>query len=175
MSWVTDVLDRLGVTGRDHGTSFPDGAAFRIEIPSVEGPKVLEAVLGAAEAEGITVNRVSQGSGAVLMRAVELHGMAQAALEAGVEVCLFVGPRERYGVGARQVAGRPGARGPGSRPAPDLLRAGGRAAATEEGIRSFLVADLGLLRAVTQAQAQGALPAGPGRGRSPRPCRRPTR
>ena len=45
MSWVTDVLDRLGVTGRDHGTSFPDGAAFRIEIPSVEGPKVLEAVL----------------------------------------------------------------------------------------------------------------------------------
>ncbi len=31
--------------------------------------------------------------------------------------------------------------------------------ATEEGIRSFLVADLGLLRAVTQAQAQSALPA----------------
>ena len=39
MSWVADVLDRLGVTGRDHGTSFPDGAAFRIEIPSVEGPR----------------------------------------------------------------------------------------------------------------------------------------
>ena len=38
MSWVADVLDRLGVTGRDP-TSFPDGAAFRIEIPSVEGPK----------------------------------------------------------------------------------------------------------------------------------------
>ena len=84
MSWVADVLDGLGVTGRDHGTSFPDGAAFRIEIPSVEGPKVLEAVLRAAEAEGITVNRVSQGSGAVLMRAVELRDMAQAGLEAGV-------------------------------------------------------------------------------------------
>ena len=52
MSWVADVLDGLGVTGRDQGTSFPDGAAFRIEIPSVEGPKVLQAVLGAAEAEG---------------------------------------------------------------------------------------------------------------------------
>ena len=47
MSWVADVLDKLGVTGRDP-TSFPDGAAFRIEIPSVEGPKVLEAVLRAA-------------------------------------------------------------------------------------------------------------------------------
>ena len=95
MSWVADVLDRLSVTGRDP-TSFPDGAAFRIEIPSVEGPKVLEAVLRAAVAEGITVNRISQGSGAVLMRAVELRDMAQAGLEAGVEVCLFVGPRERF-------------------------------------------------------------------------------
>jgi hypothetical protein len=42
MSWVAD---GPGVTGRDHGTSFPDGTAFRIEIPSLEGPKVLEAVL----------------------------------------------------------------------------------------------------------------------------------
>ena len=161
MSWVADVLDRLGVTGRDHGTSFPDGAAFRIEIPSVEGPKVLEAVLRAAEAEGITVNRVSQGSGAVLMRAAELRDMAQAGRAAGVEVCLFVGPRERYGVGAHARSQDGRAHGDQVRglrqisyALEDVLRA------TEEGIRSFLVADLGLLRAVTQAQAQGALPAG---------------
>ena len=161
MSWVADVLDRLGVTGRDHATSFPDGAAFRIEIPSVEGPKVLEAVLGAAEAEGITVNRVSQGSGAMLMRAVELRDMAQAGLAAGVEICLFVGPRERYGVGAHARSQDGRAHGDQVRglrqisyALEDVLRA------TEEGIRSFLVADLGLLRAVTQAQAQGALPPG---------------
>jgi hypothetical protein len=78
MKWVGEVFDGLGVTGRDREPAFPDGAAFRIEIPSVERPRVLEAVLRA----------------------------------------------------------------------------------TEEGIRSFLVADLGLLRAVTQAQVQGALPAG---------------
>ena len=126
MSWVADVLDGLGVTGRDQGTSFPDGAAFRIEIPSVEGPKVLEAVLRAAEAEGITVNRVSQGSGAVLMRAVELRDMARPG--AGVEVCLFVGRGSGTGWGRTPGRGRPGARGPGPRPAPDLLRAGGRAA-----------------------------------------------
>jgi hypothetical protein len=161
MTWVADVLDGLGVTGRDHGTSFPDGAAFRIEIPSVEGPKVLEAVLRAAEAEGITVNRVSQGSGAMLMRAAELRDMAQAGLEAGIEVCLFVGPRERYGVGAHARSDDGRAHGDQVRglrqisyALEDVLRA------TEEGIRSFLVADLGLLRAVTQAQAQEALPAG---------------
>ena len=160
MSWIADVLDRLGVTGREPA-SFPDGAAFRIEIPSVEGPKVLEAVLRAAQAEGVTVNRVSQGSGAVLMRAAELRDMAQAGLEAGVEVCLFVGPRERYGVGAHARSEDGRAHGDQVRglrqisyALEDVLRA------TEEGIRSFLVADLGLLRAVTQAQAQGALPAG---------------
>src|ERR1700683_3957521 len=161
MSWVDDVFRGLGVTGQDREPCFPDGAAFRIESPSVEGPRVLEAVLRAAEAEGITVNRVSQGSGAMLLRASELRDMAQAGLDAGVEVCLFVGPRERYGVGghARSEDGRAhGDQVRGLRQLSyaleDVLRA------TEEGIRSFLVADLGLLRAVTQAQARGALPAG---------------
>ena len=46
---------------------FPDGADFRIQIPSVEGPAVLRAVLEQAAAEGVTGNRVSQGSGAMLL------------------------------------------------------------------------------------------------------------
>lgn len=149
-----------GKAGQHHGRSFPDGAAFRIEIPSVEGPSVLEAVLRAAEAEGITVNRVSQGSGAMLLRASELRDMAQAGREAGVEVCLFVGPRERYGVGAHARSADGSAHGDQVRglrqlryALEDVLRA------TEQGIRSFLVADLGLLRAVTRAQERGDLPA----------------
>jgi hypothetical protein len=82
MQWVAALLSELGIeaqgTGPREPKTFPDGAAFRIEIPSVEGPRVLAAVLDAAEAEGITVNRVSQGSGAGLLRASELRDMAQA-------------------------------------------------------------------------------------------------
>jgi hypothetical protein len=122
---------------------------------------VLGAVLRAAEAEGITVNRVSQGSGAMLLRASELRDMAQAGRDAGVEVCLFVGPRERYGTGAHARSEDGRAHGDQARglrqlryALEDVLRA------AEEGIRSFLVADLGLLRAATAAQAAGALPAG---------------
>ncbi len=122
---------------------------------------MLDAVLRAAEAEDITVNRVSQGSGAMLLRTGELRDMAQAGLDAGVEVCLFVGPRERFGVGAHTRSQDGRAHGDQVRglrqlsyALEDVLRA------TEAGIRSFLVADLGLLRAVTQAQARGALPAG---------------
>ena len=163
MEWVNGVLGELGVTGRGgepHRGAFPDGAAFRIEIPSVEGPRVLDDVLRAAETEGITVNRVSQGSGAMLLRASELRAMAQAGHQAGVEVCLFVGPRERYGIGAHVRSADGSAHGDQVRglrqlsfALEDVLRA------AEQGIRSFLVADLGLLRAVTVAQARGDLPA----------------
>src|SRR5216684_2485136 len=45
--------------------------------PSVEGPRVLEEVVRAAEAEGIVVNRVSQGSGAMLLREAELRELAE--------------------------------------------------------------------------------------------------
>ncbi len=159
MTWASDLLGQFS-TGRE-GAAFPDGAAFRIEIPSVEGPGVLHAVLEAAEAEGITINRVSQGSGAVLLRKAELRDMAQAGHDSGVEVCLFVGPRERYGTGAHARSEEGKAHGDQVRglrqlgyALEDVLRA------TEEGIRSFLVADLGLLRALTTAQTQGSLPAG---------------
>jgi hypothetical protein len=168
MEWVNGVLGELGVTGRGgqpravspSGAAFPDGAAFRIEIPSVEGPRVLDDVLRAAETEGITVNRVSQGSGAMLLRASELRDMALAGHRAGIEVCLFVGPRERYGTGAHARSADGSAHGDQVRglrqlsfALEDVLRA------VEQGIRSFLVADLGLLRAVTAAQARGDLPA----------------
>src|SRR5215469_14514819 len=48
---------------------FADGAHYRIEIPSVEGPAVLRAVVAQASAEGVVVNRASQGSGAMLLSA----------------------------------------------------------------------------------------------------------
>ncbi len=161
MTWIDGLLGDLGLSRPASPGTFPDGAAFRIEIPSVEGPRVLDAVLGAAEAEGVTVNRVSQGSGAVLLRASELRDMAQAGHGAGVEVCLFVGPRERYGPGAHPRSPDGAAHGDQVRGVrqlryalEDVLRA------VEQGIRSFLVADLGLLRAVIAAQARGDLPAG---------------
>jgi hypothetical protein len=139
---------------------FPDGAHFRIEIPSVENLRVLEAVLEAAREHGIVVNRVSQGSGAMLLAESELRELSVVAAAAGVEVSLFVGPREAYGVGAHprtadgaghasQLRGLRGL----SYAIEDVARA------VEAGIRSFLVADLGLLVLLRDMQAAGELPA----------------
>ncbi|MDQ3856800.1 MAG: hypothetical protein M3281_10470, partial [Chloroflexota bacterium] len=47
----------------DSAKRFPDGAQYRVEIPSTEGPVALRAVLDEAERQGIGIHRVSQGSG----------------------------------------------------------------------------------------------------------------
>jgi hypothetical protein len=86
--------------------------------------------------------------------------MAAIGAESGIEVSLFVGPREGFDVGvhARTADGAAhfgqlrGLRG---------LRYGAEdvARAVECGIRSFLVADIGLLRLLREMQRGGELPA----------------
>ena len=55
---------------------FADGLRYRIEIPSVEGPKVFRAVLEEADARGVHVRRVSQGSGVMMLTDAEIGEMA---------------------------------------------------------------------------------------------------
>src|SRR5438270_2624740 len=97
-STAADALRDLGMTSEpvpeDSTLRFPDGAHYRVEIPSVEGPEVLAEVVKAADQHGVTVNRVSQGSGAMLLSLSELREMAHIGADAGLEVSLFVGPRE---------------------------------------------------------------------------------
>ncbi|HUY47401.1 MAG TPA: hypothetical protein VMV92_17000 [Streptosporangiaceae bacterium] len=139
---------------------FPDGAHFRIEIPSVEGPEVLAAVVAEARVRGLTVNRVSQGSGAMLLTEAELAEMARIGADSGIEVSLFVGPREEWDTGrSAHAADGPTLAGQlrGARQLryalDDILRA------AEQGIRGFLIADTGLLQLAAEAQAAGQLPA----------------
>lgn len=141
------------------GLRFPDGAHFRIEIPSVENLRVLQAVLDAAREHGVVVNRVSQGSGAMLLSESELGEMAHAAAEAGVEVSLFVGPRESYGIGAHPRSPDGAAHASQVRGVRGLAYAiEDVARAAEAGIRSFLIADNGLLVLLRDMQAAGELP-----------------
>jgi hypothetical protein len=140
--------------------TFPDGADFRIEIPSVEGPRVLEAVITAAAEEGIVVNRVSQGSGAMLLREEELRELAALGAAHGIEVSLFVGPRESYDITAHPRTADGAAHGGQSRGLHGLRYAvEDIARAVECGIRSFLIPDIGLLALVAELQRAGELPA----------------
>jgi hypothetical protein len=140
---------------------FPDGASFRVEIPSVEGARVLTEVVRSAEEREIVVNRVSQGSGAMLLGESELREMAAIGAEAGLEVSLFTGPREGWDIGAHARSADGAAHAGQVRGLRGLAYAvEDIARACEAGIRSFLIADAGLLDVVVEMQGAGELPRG---------------
>jgi len=155
-------LARLGlaVTQPRPATSekrFPDGGAWRVEIPSVEGPRALEAVLAEAQELGVTIHRVSQGSGVMMLTDDEIAEMLS--LAGHIEVSLFLGPRGTWDVGAatRSLSGGSGPRARGRDQLGQCLEDCRRAA--DLGVRNVLVADEGVLWAAHQLREVGELPA----------------
>ena len=138
---------------------FPDGGAWRVEIPSVEGPAMLQAVLDEAAALDVPVHRVSQGSGVMMLTDREISDMLALADEREVEVCLFLGPRGTWDVGAatRSATGGAGPRARGREQLGQCLEDLARAVAL--GVRNILVADEGVLWVAHQLRARGVLPA----------------
>jgi hypothetical protein len=143
----------------DSAKRFPDGAHYRVEIPSTEGPRAFEAVLEEAERRGVPVVRVSQGSGVFMHTDEELDEMARLGANAGVEVSLFARPNAGWDTSAmaRAPVGplvAPAARGTEQLVA--VLDDVQRAAA--HGIRSVLIQDLGALSMFAAMRAAGELP-----------------
>ncbi|MBN1874004.1 MAG: U32 family peptidase [Anaerolineae bacterium] len=139
---------------------FPDGAQYRVEIPSVEGPRALVAVLEEAQQRAVRIHRVSQGSGIMLLTDAEIHEMVQISAEANIEVSLFVGPRAAWEPGAqiqfpagKNLAARHRGMEQLIYAIEDIKRA------CDLGIRSVLIADEGLLWVVDEMKKAGELPA----------------
>ncbi len=72
----------------DSAGRFPDGSRYKVEIPSCEGPAVMEAVLEEAAARGVRIDRISQGSGVMMLTDAEIGRIAALGAEHGVEVSL---------------------------------------------------------------------------------------
>ena len=136
---------------------FADGLRYRIEIPSVEGPRVLEAVLDEAERRSVPVRRVSQGSGVMMLTDGEIRELASLGADSGVEVSLFLGPRGAWDAGGQSlVTAAVGGTARGESGIEACVAEVERGVAL--GIRSFLVADLGVLAALGERRRSGALP-----------------
>jgi hypothetical protein len=143
----------------DSGLRFPDGGQFRIEIPSVEGPAALRAVIEAGREHGIRIHRISQGSGIMLQTDAEIERMVKLGAETGIEVCLFTGPRGAWDIGVQATTSSGRVAAAALRGA-DQLRYG-----IEDvrhgcglGLRSVLVADLGQLWVLGRMKQAGELP-----------------
>ncbi|HEX2444663.1 MAG TPA: U32 family peptidase [Vicinamibacterales bacterium] len=166
MTNARDVLSRLGLPDRDAHVlpasrkRFGDGGQYRIEIPSCEGPRVMQAVIAAAAEHAVPVHRVSQGSGIMLQTDDEIRSMVALGREHGIEVCLFVGPRANWDIGVQATTTLGRVMGSALRGADqlaygidDVLHA------AQLGIRSALIADIGQLMVLGRMKASGDLPA----------------
>jgi hypothetical protein len=161
-----EMLSNLGVyRNAPPGTNefpglFPDGARYRIEIPSVEGPRCLEAVLTAAARWEVPVTRVSQGSGSSMLTDSEIVEMVDMASDAGVEVCLFARPCAGWDISAASRASSGGAFAATTWGAGQLDFAVNELSRVAElGVRSVLIGDVGLLMVVGRLRSAGLLPA----------------
>jgi hypothetical protein len=143
----------------DSPKRFPDGAQYRIEIPSTEGPRCLEAVLEEAARLDVTVHRVSQGSGVFLLTDEELDAMARLAAELRVEVSLFARPNAAWDTSAAARAPAGGVFAPVARGQEQVVACLDDARrAADHGFRSVLIADIGVLAAFADARRSGLLP-----------------
>ena len=139
---------------------FADGGQYRVEIPSCEGPRAMRAVIEEASARHVPVDRVSQGSGIMLQTDDEIREMLALGREHRIEVCLFVGPRANWDIGVQAASASGRVIGSALRGADQL------GYAVEDvlhgaslGLRSVLVADLGLLSVFGRMKQSGDLPA----------------
>jgi Peptidase family U32 len=162
---VRAALESLGLPPADlhalptSAKRFPDGAQYRFEIPSTEGPRCLDAVLEEAERLDVPVHRVSQGSGVFLLTDAELDEIVATASAANVEVSLFARPNAGWDASATSRAPAGGVLAPAVRGQEQLVAVlEDVVRAAQHGIRSVLIADVGALHAFAELRAAGVLP-----------------
>jgi hypothetical protein len=162
---IRDALEHIGLPPGDlhelptSEKRFPDGAQYRVEIPSTEGPRCLEAVLEEAARLDVAVHRISQGSGVFMLTDAELDEMVAAAAAAKVEISLFARPNAGWDTSATSRAPAGGvlaaaARGQDQLVAvlEDVVRA------AQHGVRSVLLADVGAIYTFSQLRVGGIVP-----------------
>lgn len=138
---------------------FPDGSSYKIEIPSVESPALFDAVIAEAKSRNLTIHRVSQGSGIMLMHSSEIEQMLSVAKANSIELCLFVGPRAEWDIGAQAFSAGGASLSPSLRGSSQLNHAIQELInVTKLGLRSVLVADIGLLKVIQALKKSGELP-----------------
>jgi len=158
-------LQRLGLPPGDlhdiqtSNKKFPDGAQYRWEVPGIQGPKTMRALLEDIDKRGLILHRVTQTKGIMILADEEIMEMVELAKKWQVELVLAVGPRSTYDTGAmvRTPEGvRMGYRLRGQeqivRAIEDVKRA------TEIGCRGILLYDEGLLWVLNEMRKKDEIP-----------------
>lgn len=138
---------------------FEDGGQYRFEVPGIQGPKVMKALLEAIDGYGLHIHRVTQTQGIMRLTDDEIVKMVEIAAKWHVDLILAIGPRATTDTSASvhtEEGMRMGYRLRGQdqivRAAEDVKRA------ARLGCRGFLIYDEGCLWLLGKMREAGEIP-----------------
>jgi len=159
-----DYLKKIGMPQGDlfdmptSNLRFPDGAAFRIECPTVNTADAVAALLDTATKNNIVINRVTETYGMFRHTREEIKQYCKLCHDYGAELMLSTGPRATYDTGATvlseqgvRISYRLRGQEQVIRAVEDIKRG------YDLGVRGFLIYDEGMLWLVNQMRQDGYL------------------
>lgn len=143
----------------DSQKRFTDGAQYRFEVPGIQGPGTMRALLEEVERLGQPIHRVTQTKGIMLISDEDIMDMVELAVEYAVELVLSIGPRATYDTSASVHTPEGQRMGYRLRGQDQIVRAiEDVKRAANLGCRSFLVYDEGSLWALNKFREAGEIP-----------------
>ena len=163
MDDTKEFLKKIGIeeTYKDFQSDkrFKDGGQYRFEVPGIQSPKTMNALLKESVKNNIFIHRVTQTKGIMMLTDEEIKEMVNLAINYGCELFLAVGPRATYDTSAT-VQTKEGSRiGYRLRGYDNLVYAiEDVKRACRLGVRGILLYDEGLLWTLNKMRIAGEIP-----------------
>ena len=139
---------------------FSDGAQYRFEVPGIQGPPAMKALLEQLDEYGIAIHRVTQTKGIMMLLDSEIEKMVALAEEHQTQLILAIGPRATTDTSASAKTDEGKRIGYRLRGQEQIVRAIEEVKrASRLGVRGFLVYDEGCLWVLNEARKAGEIPA----------------
>lgn len=144
----------------DSEKRFPDGAQYRFEVPGIQGPKAMKALLEEFDKNDFYIHRVTQTKGIYTLTDKEIQEMVELAEKYQVQLILSIGPRATTDTSASvhtPEGQRMGYRLRGQEQIVRAIEEVKRASAL--GCKHFILYDEGCLYVLNEARKAGEIPA----------------
>lgn len=139
---------------------FPDGSQYRFEVPGIQTPTALKALLNELVKHGLHSHRITQTKGIMFLTNDEISEMVELTQQANVDLVLAIGPRATNDTSASVNTIEGQRMGYRLRGQDQIVRAMEEVyRATSLGCKSFLVYDEGNLWVLNEMRNAGEIPA----------------
>ncbi len=165
MEETREFLEQLGLPGGDlyslptSEKRFPDGGQYRFEVPGIQSPGVMRALLESLDEYGVHIHRVTQTKGIMFLLDDEISQMVEMSHQWKLDLVLAIGPRATLDTSASVHTPEGQRMGYRLRGQDQIVRAiEDVKRAARLGCRTFLVYDEGCLWALNEFRKAGEIP-----------------